>query len=197
MCTRKRGRIREQKAIGKKGYKQNSNVSTYSPHSPDIIHHCILVCLSSYKSKYFGLHINLTGSSISGLTTYILKRIAAQIFPVPCFISQPTLHIKVNPNVLPDEHSCCAIGCFSVAVINIVDQKQRGEERFIIEGSQGRNWSRDHQPRDFQQKAGPSHSNHWSKKYWAGMLKSWPDGGDSSLGASSFQMILVCVKLTD
>lgn len=81
MRTRKRGRIREQKAIGKKGYKQNSNVSTYSLHSPDIIYHCILVCLSSYKSKYFGLHINLTGSSISGLTIYILKRIAAQIFP--------------------------------------------------------------------------------------------------------------------
>lgn len=52
-----KGRIREQKAIGKKGYKQNSNISTYSLRSPDIIYHCTLVCLSSYKSKYFGLHL--------------------------------------------------------------------------------------------------------------------------------------------
>lgn len=116
----------------------------------------------------------------------------------------------MNPNVLLNEHTSCTIGCFSVAVINSVDQKQLGRERFIMEESQGRNWGQALNQRPWRRLPSllsyinqehlfraPLPTGGWALPYqslieeMSGRLdKSWSDGGDSSLWVSSFQMIL-------
>lgn len=143
--------------------------------------------------QIFWMAFNSTGWSISGLTTYILKRIAAEISPrFPAFSANRLCTLTWIP--APSRWAFIrAIGCFSVAVINTVDQKQLGEEGFVMGGSQGRNCSRDHWPRVALLPAGwalPQQSlmkeilgSHARKLIWWGWFLIWgflfPD--DSSL----------------